>query len=96
MSNNRMPVRALLVVGFSAVAVAALGGCKSQDYSYEAAEEIRGNATPELDTLYQRRVDMDNAVALTMDENGRMFNQDMGRFWLLDRPSRLSPDQFRR
>ena len=73
-----------------------LGGCASHDYSYEAAEEIRDNPSPELDTLWQRRVDMDNTVALTGDENLRMLNEDWGRLWLMERPSRLSYDQFRR
>lgn len=97
MSITRMSVRGsfgLLAVG--AFGACLLGGCASQDYSYQAAQEIRDDATPELDTLWQRRVDMDNQVALTMDENGRMMNSDWGRFWLMERPSRLSPDQFRR
>lgn len=98
MSNNRLTVRgcAAVIAGLLGASL-ALGGCaSSQDYSHQAAAEIRANATPELDTLYQRPVDIDNAIALTFDENGRMFNQDLGRFWLLDRPSRLSPDQYRR
>ena len=66
-------------------------GCASEDYSYEAAREIRGNATPNLDTLTQRRVDIDNAVAVTFDTNGRLFNEDLGRFMLFDRPSHLTP-----
>ncbi len=94
MSISRTTVRGFL--GFAGLAMLAAGGCASSDYSYDAAAEIRADATPELDTLYQRRVDMDNTIAVTMDENGRMFNEDMGRFWLLDHPSRLSPDQIRR
>ncbi|MBL8964566.1 MAG: hypothetical protein KF787_11135 [Phycisphaeraceae bacterium] len=97
MSNNRFAVRGVfaVIVGLLGTSL-CVGGCASQDYSHQAAAEIRANATPELDTLYQRPVDIDNAIALTFDENGRMINQDLGRFWLLDRPSRLSPDQMRR
>ncbi|MCC6428054.1 MAG: hypothetical protein IT435_14690 [Phycisphaerales bacterium] len=96
MSINRSTVRGTFGLASMAALSLLVGGCGHQDYSYEAAAEIRDNATPELDTLHQRRVDMDNTIAVTMDENGRMFNEDMGRFWLLDRPSRLSPTQFRR
>jgi ABC-type oligopeptide transport system substrate-binding subunit len=89
-------IRFGLVCLASSASLTLVGCASNEDYSTLAAAEIRDNATPELDTLYQRRVDMDNAIAVTNDENGRMFNQDMGRFWLLDRPSRLSPDAFRR
>jgi hypothetical protein len=68
-----------------------LGGCAGKN-SESKAEELRGNLTPELDTLSQRKTDMDNETALTFDENGRMLNEDWRRFWLLDRPSRLTPN----
>jgi len=35
---------------------------------------------------------MDNAGALMADENGRMFMQDLGRFWLVNRSSHLTPE----
>jgi hypothetical protein len=72
----------------TAIAGATLAGCTGGGPHNH--HRIQGNLTPEVDTLYQRRVDMDNRIALTNDENLRMFNQDLGRFWLLDRPSRLS------
>lgn len=83
-----------IVVGaglVSALALMALGGCAGKN-SESKAEELRGNLTPELDTLSQRQTDMDNETALTFDENGRMLNEDWRRFWLLDRPSRLTPN----
>lgn len=72
---------------FAALALA--GGCSS-DYSMEAASDIRDDPSPDMDTLYQRPVDVDNTLAVVTDTNWRMFNQDMGRFWLLDRPSILT------
>jgi hypothetical protein len=75
----------------SALALMALGGCAGKN-SESKAEELRGNLTPELDTLSQRQTDMDNEAALTIDENGRMLNEDWRRLWLLDRPSRLTPN----
>jgi hypothetical protein len=71
-----------------ALAAACLAGCTTG--APHNHHRIQGNLTPEVDTLYQRRVDMDNRVSLTFDENLRMFNQDLGRFWLTDRPSRLT------
>lgn len=54
--------------------------------------QIRADVTPELETLYERQVDMDNAGALMADENGRMFVEDLGRFWLVNRSSHLTPE----
>lgn len=72
----------------TALVGAVLAGCASG--AHHNHHRIQSNLTPELDTLYQRRVDMDNRMVLTFDENLRMFNQDMGRFWYTDRPSRLT------
>jgi hypothetical protein len=69
----------------AACAFAAAGGCSSSRY-----DEVKADPTPNLDTLYQRPEDIDNAMTVTFDENGRMFWQDLGRFWLTDRPSRLT------
>lgn len=68
-----------------------LGGCASNKLD-EKADELRSNPSPELDTMYQRQSDIKNAQTVTADENFRMLNQDLGRFWLLDRPSRLTPE----
>jgi hypothetical protein len=65
-----------------------LGGCSS-DGRYGA---IRSDLTPELDTLYQRSADIDNALTLMDDENWRMFNEDLGRAFYVNRPSRLTPE----
>jgi hypothetical protein len=72
----------------AALAGATLAGCTGG--APHNHHRIQGNLTPEVDTLYQRRVDMDNRIALTFDENLRMMNQDLGRFWLTDRPTRLT------
>ncbi len=80
-------------LGASLLAPALLVGCGSSgDYSDQLAADVRSNPTPELDTLYQRHQDIENSISLTTDENWRMFTQDMGRFWLLDRPSLMTPE----
>ncbi|MBL8764620.1 MAG: hypothetical protein JNM07_10170 [Phycisphaerae bacterium] len=81
------PLAATVVVGLA-------GGCQSE--SERQLAEIRRNPTPELDTLSQRHDDIDNTLTVMADENFRMLNEDLGRFWLLDRPSRLSPTRMPR
>jgi type IV pilus biogenesis protein CpaD/CtpE len=76
---------ATLALGLAAL----LGGCASNTPSARHAA-VRDNPTPELDTLYQRPAEIDNRLTLTTDENLRMFVEDWGRVWLLDRPSRLT------
>jgi ABC-type uncharacterized transport system auxiliary subunit len=71
----------------AALGVVVLGGCDSSGGRKHA---YRLNPTPELDTQAQRRDDIDNQLTLTNDTNLRILNEDVGRFWLLDRPSRMS------
>ena len=93
-----MPRRASLVIGaLLLTGVAGLPGCAlflgSGD---DRLDEVRADPSPNIDTLYQRPVDIDNAMVVTFDENGRMFWQDMGRVWLTDRPSRLAREPMMR
>lgn len=85
--TNALP-RTLAMSGGAALLAACLAGCGTNPFSRDAM--IRFNPTPELDTLYQRPVDVANAWAIMDDENWRMFNQDLGRAWYTDRPSRLT------
>ncbi len=82
--NPRASFRRPLVVVALASGLAGACGCSSQ------YDEVKSDPTPNLDTLYQRPEDVDNAMTVTFDENARMFWQDMGRLWLTDRPSRLT------
>ena len=88
--GNKSVVRAGVAMALAGVAV-VVGGCAGPN-SESKAQELRANATPELDTLSQRRTDMNNETAVTFDENGRMFNEDLQRLMLFDRPSRLTPN----
>lgn len=53
-------------------------------------QQIRRNPTPELVTLYQSDDDIQNVIAIMKNENKRMLNQDLGRVFFFDRPSRLA------
>jgi hypothetical protein len=81
-----MSRRVSLALTVSAAAVLLVaGGCQSSK-----ARDIRMNPSPEVDTLYQRDADIDNALTVTFDENLRMLKQDLGRAFYTDRPSRLT------
>ncbi len=85
-----MARRSLATLGIVSLSGAALlSGCCFTDN--ERLNEVRCDPSPNIDTMSQRSEDVDNAMTVTLDENGRLFSEDMGRFWLLDRPSRLSP-----
>lgn len=73
-------------------AAAALSGLAVGCSSNSQYDQIRADLTPELETLHERQADMDNSWTIMMDENGRMFVQDLGRAFYVNRPSRLSPE----
>jgi hypothetical protein len=50
----------------------------------------RLNPSPEVDTLSESHEEIENAVTVAYDYNLRALNQDVGRFWMTDRPSRLT------
>lgn len=88
--SARMKLRMVGGVVCVAAALAVVGCAGKPKTSAQAASYIRSNPTPELDTLYQRPVDVKNALAVTDDTNGRMILQDLGRAMYTDRPSRLT------
>ncbi len=67
----------------------ALSGCKSTSAD---AMSVRLEPSPELTTLYERPDDVLNNLAIMVDENERMFWEDLGRALYWDRPSRLTPE----
>ena len=69
--------------------VIALGGCSSTSSD---AMSVRLEPSPELTTLYERPSDVYNNLAIMVDENERMFWEDLGRAFYWDRPSRLTPE----
>jgi hypothetical protein len=84
--NMRTSVFGTILFG----AVVALGGCATapDDVSYNA---IKRNLTPELQGLTESGIDIDRNMAVTSNQNLRMMWGEIGRMWLFDKPSRLSP-----
>lgn len=74
----------------SAALLAVLGGCQSNPEKVDV-NSILSDLTPELKATSERPVDMDVNYAVNADQNLRGVWNDLGRFWLTDRPSALSP-----
>jgi len=75
----------------SAVAVFGLVGCGSNPTNDVSFDAITGDLTPHLLGLTERDVDADRNIAVMTNQNIRMMWGDLGRAFLWDRPSRLSP-----
>jgi len=66
-----------------------LSGCHNpNDVSYGG---ITGNLSPEMAGLSQRPVDQHTDLAVTNNQNLRMFNDDIGRVFYTNHSSTLSP-----
>ncbi len=75
----------------SAVALLALlGGCKASPENTDFAS-IKGNLTPEMLGTSERPVETDLNWAMNANQDTRGMWDDVGRFWLTDRPTKLSP-----
>ena len=79
-----------LVAVLAAAAAGALVGCSTGDYNEDLANEVRGDLSPELETMYERPTDIKNREALEIDENLRLLNEDLARIFLMDRSSLLA------
>lgn len=73
---------------FAVATSAAAIGCSSQQTRVAG---YRANPSPSEDTAAQSHDAIDNSLTVNVDTNFRLMNEDIGRFFLLDRPSRLSP-----
>ena len=82
-STHRMtlPVAATLATG-----LLLLSGCRSG-----TTAAIYHDPTPAIDTLSETDFEVKNSLVITRENNFRMVWEDLGRLWLVDRPSRLSP-----
>ena len=81
MRNGRMIVAGL---GACVLLAGMLCGCSR-------ATSYRMDPTPKIDTRAQTDQEIQNDLTLTNDTNLRLFWNDMGRLWLMDRRSMLDP-----
>lgn len=87
--TSRSIIRAASVT--AAASLLALGGCSSPDPSDVSFDAITSDLTPHLVGVTERDVDIDRNIAVITNQNDRMLWGDLGRMFLWDRPSRLSP-----
>ena len=84
----RRTVVCTLALGSIAAFALLCGGCASStDHA-----SVRTDPSPEMHTLHQRYGDAQNMVSITFNENLRAMNSDLARFFLLSRPSLLTPE----
>ncbi|MBL8746339.1 MAG: hypothetical protein JNK58_08295 [Phycisphaerae bacterium] len=84
--RNAAAFRTIAPLAFLAAA-ASLTACSDGGrlWSY------RNNPTPDMNTLGMVKETETNRDVMTHETNGRALNDDGARFWLTDRPSRLTP-----
>jgi len=82
--------RALAFAALAAAAITTVGGCSAGNSQASIYNDMKRDLTPELRTLVERPVDIDNTLTRTNDVYGRLFWEDLGKLGLQDRPSRLN------
>ncbi len=70
--------------------VALLGGCKADPNSTDFAS-VKSNLTPEMQGTSERPVEIEMNMAMNANQDTRGIWDDLGRLWLTDRPTKLSP-----
>jgi hypothetical protein len=78
-------------VSFALAAIAlSVAGCQSDPNKVDL-KSITSDLTPELMATAERPVDIDVNWAVNADQDLRGVWNDLGRFWLTNKPSSLSP-----
>jgi hypothetical protein len=68
-----------------------LGGCASSNPNNVSIGSIRGNLTPELRGTTETSYDIANNMAIIGNIQFRQASDDLGRIFLFDQASTLSP-----
>lgn len=87
-AHTRIRVRhaALLLT----VVGASLAGC-GYDPENVSFGYVKSHLSPEMDGLSETPQDIQRNLAVNEDQTLRMFWSDLGKMWLVDQPSMLSP-----
>ena len=84
-----MPTSRFRIALATGAATLLLGACNNpNDVSFGS---VKSNLTPELRGVAERPSDIDRNMAVVGNQNLRMFWGDLGRLFLFDQPSMLSP-----
>ena len=84
-------MRILVGLTLGVLGAAVLAGCSSSDPYDVGFKSIRHDLTPELQGLTDRPVDDARNMAVVHNQILRMMEDDIGRMFYTDHPSRLSP-----
>jgi hypothetical protein len=88
-NTARSIARSVALSAAAALGVLLAAGCSStQDPAFSS---IKSNLTPELQGIAERPSDIERNMAVVGNQNLRMFWGDLGRVFLFDQPSYLSP-----
>ncbi|MBK9188429.1 MAG: hypothetical protein HUU18_09925 [Phycisphaerales bacterium] len=80
------------VLVLASLATLTLAGCASPGPGHAAdRRKVKENLTPELLTLNERHIEVENRLLVGFNTNMRMFWSDLSRASHTDRPSRLTP-----
>lgn len=86
--RHRLFVR-MLSIGVVGAGWCALSGCSGSGTS---TADFRNNPTPRIMGAAKTGDEVANAFAYNNDTQWRLFNEDVARFFLLDRPNRGYPN----
>ncbi len=87
---SRQPLSSLTITLLALGLSLGLGGCSSNPENVSIGS-IRGNLTPEVRGTTETQYDIDNNMAMVGNINLRQASDDLGRIFLMDQPSILSP-----
>ncbi|MDP7009492.1 MAG: hypothetical protein QGI78_07980 [Phycisphaerales bacterium] len=74
----------ILKYTFAIATLVLLAGCTGNRVGLK-------NVAPTMDTLSQTHTDVNVDLVMVDNQNERMYQEDLGRVWYTNRPSRLSP-----
>jgi predicted dithiol-disulfide oxidoreductase (DUF899 family) len=88
-------MKSILSLTLIAAMSIGLAGCAGPRANIRHADVTFGaisrNPTPELRTLNERPSDVQRNLAVNHNQEWRMFHSDLGRVFMTDHPSRLTP-----
>ena len=85
-----MPHRRPHASRLSAAAILGAAALVTSGCASNTVQAYRADLTPRLDARGQSHDDIQNQIAITNDTNFRNINNDLGRLFFTDRPSRLT------
>ena len=87
----KMARLSILMIPLACVFMLLVGGCQSSNPNNVSISAIRGNLTPEVRGTTETDYEIANNMAIVGNIQLREASDDLGRIFLFDQPSTLSP-----